>query len=152
MSSPVDLKRESVIVSSVGGVQLAVEIRNHRLVLDQPKEEGGEDRGVTPVEMFVASLGGCIGYFAVRFCQRHKIQTDGLKVTMEWDYAEGPHRVGAMIAYVDLPAPVDSAMKHRLQMVLEGCTIHQSLADPPKVSVVINETSKIRQMENQGGT
>jgi uncharacterized OsmC-like protein len=142
MLKSVPLKKESVIVSWVGGVQLAVEVRNHRLVLDQPREEGGQDRGITPVEMFVSSLGGCIGYFAVRFCQRHTIPTDGLKVTMQWDYAEGPHRVGAMIAYVDLSVPLDAAMKHRLQQVLEGCTIHRSLADPPKVSVVINEILK----------
>ena len=135
---PVDVKQESVIVSWIKGVQLAVEVRNHRLVLDQPTEEGGQDQGITPVEMFVSSLGGCIGYFAVRFCQRHTIPTDGLKVTMQWEYAERPHRIGAMTAYVDLSFPLDSAMKHRLQQVLEGCTIHQSLADPPGVSVVIN--------------
>ncbi|HTN42678.1 MAG TPA: OsmC family protein [Nitrospiria bacterium] len=148
MSGPVDLKKESLIVSWVGGVRLTVQVRNHTLMLDQPREEGGEDRGVTPVEMFVASLGGCIGYFAVRFCQRHKIPTDGLRVRTQWDYAEGPHRVGAMIAYVDLPVPLEAAMKLRLQKVLESCTIHRSLADPPKVSVVINESSKTRKWEN----
>ncbi|HUK56880.1 MAG TPA: OsmC family protein [Nitrospiria bacterium] len=141
MSGPVEVKKESVSVSWVEGVQLAVEIRNHRLLLDQPEDEGGQDRGITPVEMFVGSLAGCIAYFAARFCQRHAIPADGLRVTMHWDYAERPHRIGEMTAYVDLPAPLDPPMKRRLQQVLEGCTIHQTLADPPKVSVVINETS-----------
>lgn len=34
-----------------------------------------------------------------------------------------------------LPARLDSEMRRRLQRVLESCTIHQSLAHPPKISV-----------------
>jgi uncharacterized OsmC-like protein len=59
----------------------------------------------------------------------------GLKITAEWDYAERPHRVGTITVHVDLPARLESEMRNRLQRVLESCTIHQSLADPPKVSV-----------------
>jgi uncharacterized OsmC-like protein len=104
-------------------------------MVDQPAEEDGQDQGVTPVEMLVASLGSCIGYFAVRFCQRHNIPTTGLKISMEWDYAERPHRVGAIMAYLSFPVKLESAIKSRLQKVLEGCTVHQSLTHPPKITV-----------------
>lgn len=135
MTKPVGTGKESLTVSWIEGVQLGVEVRSHRLLLDQPVEEGGQDAGMTPVEIFVASLGGCIGFFAVKFCQRHKIPTVGLKITAEWDYAERPHRVGTIAVHADLPARLDPEMRNRLQRVLESCTIHQSLAHPPKVSV-----------------
>jgi uncharacterized OsmC-like protein len=135
MTTSVETRKESLTVSWIEGVHLAVEVRNHRLLLDQPVEEGGQDKGMTPVEIFIASLGGCIGYFAAKFCQRHTIPMVGLKITAEWDYAERPHRVGTITVHVDLPARLESEMRNRLQRVLESCTIHQSLADPPKVSV-----------------
>lgn len=135
MSIPVETPKESMTVSWVGGVQLAVEVRKHRTLVDQPVEEGGLDQGMTPVEMFVASLGACIGYFAVRFCQRHKIPSAGLKVAMEWDYAEDPHRIGSLTARVDLPGKRDPAMRNRLKKVLEGCTVHQSITIAPRISI-----------------
>lgn len=138
MGGPAEIKKETMSITWMEGVRLAVEVRDQQIVVDQPEDEGGQGQGITPVEMFVGSLGGCIGYFAARFCQRHNIPADGLKVTMEWDYAERPHRVGSMTAHVDLPAPLDPKMKERLQQVLEGCTVHESLINPPQVSVVIH--------------
>ena len=129
------LQKESMTVSWIKGVQLAVQVRKHHFLVDQPIEEGGQDEGITPVEMLVASLGTCIGYFAVRFCQRHKIQTQGLKVSMEWDYTEQPHRIGSMTAHVNLPVTLDSALKTRLEKVLEGCTVHNSITLAPKISI-----------------
>jgi uncharacterized OsmC-like protein len=34
---------------------------NHRLLIDVPASMGGKDRGPTPPELFVASLGSCGG-------------------------------------------------------------------------------------------
>jgi uncharacterized OsmC-like protein len=137
-----ELQKESMTISWVGGVQLAVEVRNHRLLVDQPVEEGGKDQGITPVEMLVASLGTCIGYFAVHFCQRHKIPTAGLSVSMEWGYAEQPHRIGSMTAHVDLPSKLDQGMRDRLQKVLEGCTVHHSITIAPKIAIRLSTLEK----------
>jgi putative redox protein len=137
MNASVGAQPESMTIAWVTGVQLAVEARNHRVVVDQPLEEGGQDQGITPVELFIASLGSCIGYFAVRFCQRHKIPTAELRVTMGWDYAEQPHRVGSIRTRVELPAALDGAMKDRLQKVLEGCTVHHSITIAPRIFIQI---------------
>ena len=80
----------------------------------------------------MASLGTCIGYFAVRFFQRHNFPIAGLRVSMEWDYAEKPYRIGSMTARVDLPTRLSSGLRERLQKVLEGCTVHNSITHPPK--------------------
>jgi len=124
-------------VAWLDGVRLSAEMRSHRVIMDQPLDEGGRDQGMTPVEMFIASLGGCIGLFAARFCQRHGISSEGLSVHMEWEYADRPHRVGGIIVRVDLPARLEPEMKTRLRKVLEGCTIHKTLDHPPKVSIVL---------------
>jgi putative redox protein len=131
-----EIGKNSMAVAWLDGVRLRADVRSHRVIMDQPLDEGGRDQGMTPVEMFIASLGGCIGLFAAKFCQRHGISSEGLTIRMEWDYADQPHRVGRITVRVDLPAPLEPEMKTRLRKVLEGCTIHQSLAHPPEVSLV----------------
>lgn len=126
-----------MIVTWAGGVQLAVAVRGHTFLADQPTEDGGEDRGMTPVEMFVASLGACIGYFALRFCQRHQLPAEGLKAAVEWGYAERPRRISEIAVRLDLPKGFPSEMKDRLQKVVEGCTVQNSLTHPPKIEILL---------------
>jgi putative redox protein len=138
METPKEPQKESMEISWIKGVQLDVKVRGHRILTDQPLDEGGTDEGMTPVEMLVAALGSCIGYFAVRFFQRHKIATAGLRVAMEWGYADQPHRIGFLTAHVHLPVKPDSTMRDRLQKVLEGCTVHHSIQIAPKIEVLLS--------------
>jgi putative redox protein len=41
--------------------------RGHEALADQPEKDGGTDKAMTPTELFIASLGSCIGYYAARF-------------------------------------------------------------------------------------
>jgi putative redox protein len=49
------------------GVQLEAEARGHRLLSDQPLSNGGDDAGMTPPELMLASLGTCAGYYALQY-------------------------------------------------------------------------------------
>ena len=138
MPNQTDLQeKESLVVIPGEGVELIVQVRNHSLIVDQPVEDGGKNGGMTPVELFVSSLGGCIGYYAVRFCQRHKISSEGLKVSVDWDYAEGPHRIGSMAIRVDLPKGWNPEMNDRFHNVLEGCTVQQTIKYQPKIEILL---------------
>src|SRR6266508_5013874 len=44
-----------------------IQIRGHRLTVDQPVEAGGANLGPTPTELFAASLAACVGVYAGRF-------------------------------------------------------------------------------------
>jgi uncharacterized OsmC-like protein len=94
------------------------------MTLDQPRDEGGTDEGMTPVECLAVSLGSCVAYFAARFAQRHALPIQDLRVTTGWDYAEQPHRVGNFDVQVSLGGTLDAAMRDRLQRVAEACTVH----------------------------
>jgi uncharacterized OsmC-like protein len=104
-------------------------------VTDQPVEDGGQDAGVSPVEMFVGSVASCVAYFVGRFCTRHGISQDGLGVEAEWAMAENPHRVGRIELAIHLPHRVTPELKERLLKVANGCTVHQSLAIAPTVDI-----------------
>lgn len=120
------------------GTRYDVTNGTHRVITDQPMEDGGRDAGMSPVELFVGSLACCIGYFVGRFCERHGIHLDGLSVDAEWTMAEGPHRVGRIDIEIHLPQRITSEQQELLLKVAHGCTVHQSLMVAPNVTIALN--------------
>ncbi|HJT38308.1 MAG TPA: OsmC family protein [Actinomycetota bacterium] len=111
-----------------------IDIRHHGVVVDQPRDNGGEDLGPTPTELFVASLAACTAHYARRFLQRHAIPTEGLLVACDFDMsAEPPARVTQISVHVTLPASFPEERRDALQRVIDRCTVKNSLAMPPTV-------------------
>lgn len=129
------------MVTWQGGVRFAADVRGHRMVIDQPKDEGGSDEGMTPLECLAVSLGSCVAYFAARFAQRHGAALEALRVDVAWDYAERPHRVGRFDVRLTYRGAIDRTMCERLLAVARGCTVHHTLTHPPEISVTLHEDS-----------
>lgn len=125
----------NLTVTYKGGTRFDVASGTHTLVTDQPIKDGGSEAGMSPVELFVGSLASCVAYFVGRYCARHQIPCEGFTVDVEWSYAEQPHRVGAVELRVNLPSAVTPEQREKLLKVAHGCTVHQSLAVPPKVAI-----------------
>ena len=128
-------------VAYQGGTRYDVLTDRHRVVTDQPVEDGGADAGMSPVELFVGSVASCVGYFVGQFCARHDISREGLRVEAEWTMAEGPHRVGQVQLAIRLPHRVTPELKERLLKVAHGCTVHQSIVAPAQISIDLNPHS-----------
>ena len=130
-----DLAEMSLAVRNIGGLKFLAQTRKHEVILDQPEEEGGEDRGMTPVEVFIASLGACIGTYTVWFCERHKIATDGMRIDLSWTSGENPTRISQIRANVNLPVNVPQSIRPALVRAAKHCIIHNTLIRPPEVEV-----------------
>ena len=121
-----------------GGTRYDITSGKHRVVTDQPAVDGGQDAGMSPVELFVGSVASCVAYFVGQFCARHNISRDGLSIDAEWAMAENPHRVGRIDIAIHLPHRISPEQKERLLKVAHGCTVHQSLAVPAGVAIELN--------------
>jgi putative redox protein len=130
-----------VEISYGSGDRLLVRIRGHHLLVDQPVDEGGEDAGPTPTELFVAGLGACVGFFAERFLRRHGLAVDGLTVRTNYEFTKDrPTRVGFIEVQLVVPGGLTPKQTEALQAVVEHCTVHNSLRQPPEVRIVVGET------------
>jgi putative redox protein len=130
-----------ITVSTVERDRLRVKVRGHELSTDQPVEDGGEDTAPTPTELFVASLGACVCFYAERFLRRHGLSAAGVEVDCDYSWAENPHRVGAIQLTVLAPALTD-AKREAFNRVIEHCTVHNSLRTPPDVRVAVVAAQK----------
>ena len=134
----------TLTVAFNGGMRFDISSGRHSIITDQPVEDGGHDAGMSPVNLFVGSLASCMGYFIGRYCERHQISPDGLRVDADWSMAERPHRVGTVSVKIALPARITAGQRERLLKVAHGCTVHQSLAVPPKVAIEMTSGSSDR--------
>jgi putative redox protein len=125
----------NVLVVHEEGDRFATTIRGHRIVVDQPVEDGGGDAGPTPTELFVASLASCVAFYAGRFLRRHNQSDEGLAVRATFHMSvDRPARVGSIRLEVEVPQL--PASKHDAFLaVIDHCTVHNSIRTHPGVDI-----------------
>ncbi|NOY53179.1 MAG: OsmC family protein [Deltaproteobacteria bacterium] len=121
------------------GYRFAVTCREHTVIIDQPVKEGGTNQGMDPVEHFITSLSGCVGFYAVNFMNRKKITTGGFRVTADWEMAKNPYRIGKIRMTLHLPAGFPAEQQEALLAVCRGCTLHHTLEQGPVTEYAIRE-------------
>lgn len=115
-----------------------VDVRGHRLQVDQPTEAGGTDTAPTPTELFAASLATCVAFYAGRYLHRHGLPRAGLRVRTEFILAtDRPARVTSLHLVVVPPPELPEQRRAALLAVASHCTIHNTLHQPPEIDVAL---------------
>jgi putative redox protein len=118
------------------GESYYIDVRGHRVRVDQPVDAGGDDTAPTPTELFVASLATCVAFYAGRYLSRHGYTRDGLGVSVEYDMAtDRPARVAAVRLTLRAPPGLPVERWPALRAVATHCTIHNTLERPPAISI-----------------
>lgn len=100
---------------------------NHSLTIDLPAEMGGSDRGPTPPEVFIASLGSCVGAFVATYCRNTGIDDEGLTVDVSYDKADDPSRLVNVRVVVKLPKSEVGRREDALLRVAAHCPVHETI-------------------------
>jgi uncharacterized protein (DUF302 family)/uncharacterized OsmC-like protein len=118
-----------------GGDRFLLQVRGHTVAVDQPVAAGGTDTALTPTELFVASLTGCVAYYANHYLSRHGLSSEGLVVETRYEMANRPARVGRLDVRITPPPHLLDAPRERLLAVASHCTVHNTLEQPPEVTI-----------------
>ena len=130
-----------VAVRHIDGDLYAISTRGHQVLVDQPVADGGRDASATPTELLVASLASCVAFYAGRYLLRHRLDRTGLAVTAEFAMADDrPARVGAVRLRITVPGGVPPQRTDALLAVAAHCTVHNTLRQPPEVSIELART------------
>jgi uncharacterized OsmC-like protein len=126
-----------VIVEHLGAVQFEIKARQHTIISDQPIDSGGDDEGMTPPELLLASLGSCAAFYAVDYLKRNGLMRDGVKVRATAEKVKGPFRVDNFKIEVEVPGGIEEKHMKGLDDAVHRCLIHNTLLHPPKIELVI---------------
>ena len=125
-------------VTFPGGVAVDVTHRGHTVRTDQP-EPYGQDTAMAPFDLFFASIASCAGLYALRFCQKREIPTEGLAVRVE--NVRDPENKRVTRSKIDVTLPDGFPEKYRdaILRAVDQCAVKKAISEPPEFELALSE-------------
>ncbi len=109
------------------GYEHEVEIREHRLIADEPQDRGGGDQGPKPTELLAASLATCTAITIEMYADRK--EWDLGKVEVAVDFIEASSDSPAKFEVeIKTPAQLSEEQRERILVIAGKCPVHRALA------------------------
>ncbi len=111
---------------TTGSFTHRIEIRGHRLTVDESAELGGVDDGPSPQELLAASVASCTAVTMEMYANRKGWDIGHLEVECEY---ETPERGSAaeFNLVLRIPASCSQEQIDRLRMIAAKCPVHRIL-------------------------
>jgi putative redox protein len=109
-----------------GTYKHVVQVRQHRLLADEPNDTGGDDAAPSPQELLAASLASCTAITMEMYAQRKGWDLGGVEVEAEYTPAERgcPTRFSLTLR---LPSGLSDEQVERLRVIAAKCPVHRTL-------------------------
>jgi len=124
-----------MVITHEGGLKFAAQIRQHRVLVDQPPRGGGEDAAPMPIELLGAALGTCVALYVQQYLETRGLPFEGMRVEVEQRGAQNPSRIGQFTVRVVVPAELPAHHAEMLERVARSCPAHGTLVHGAAVDV-----------------
>ncbi len=114
-----------------GGKRVNATYKGFTIKTDQPTEGDGEGSAPTPVDLFLASIGTCSGFYVLSFCQARNIPTEKIRLVLNAERNEETKTIGKVAIEILLPEEFPEKYTDQLVRVAEKCTVKKNLENPP---------------------
>ena len=115
-----------------------MQVRGHQILCDQPRDNGGDNAGLTPPEFLLAALATCAGYYAAQYLKARNLSTDRLNVKVSAEKAMQPTRLGSFKIEVTVPA-VEPRHQDGLLRAVKSCLVHNMLLHAPAIDTALHQ-------------
>jgi putative redox protein len=106
-------------------MQHTVHVRQHAFAVDEPVDNGGEDLGPNPHDLYDSALGACKALTTLWYARRKQIPVDDIRATVERDDADerkGTYRLRVTLA---IGGALSDAQRQELLAVAAKCPVHK---------------------------
>ncbi|EER59969.1 OsmC family protein [Acidovorax delafieldii 2AN] len=100
-------------------------IRSHSLVVDGTAEEGGEDAGPNPHDLYDAALGSCKALTVLWYARRKGIPVNDVRTVIERDASGERAGTYRLAARMQISGDLTDAQLQELQAVAHKCPVHK---------------------------
>jgi putative redox protein len=133
-------KEVEVKATLVGPMAMELESgrAGHRIVLDVPPDEGGENTGPTPMELLLMSLAGCTGMDVISILRKQRQVVTGYEVRVHGIRADQHPKVyvDIEIEHVVTGHQIDPAALNRAIELSETkyCSVSRTMSSTAKIN------------------
>lgn len=125
-------------IAYLDGVRFEVRARGHEIVCDQTTEDGGQNAGMSPPELLLASLGSCVAFYALQYLKARNLAQTGLEVAITAEKMQRPGRLANFRLNVKCPIDLTAEQSEALMRSVRHCTIHNTLQSAPDIQIEIS--------------
>jgi putative redox protein len=101
-------------------------VRQHELISDEPKNEGGDDSAPSPQELLAASLASCTAITMEMYADRKGWDIGDVRVDVDYEPAQrGSPTKFEMV--VHLPKELPEEQREKLMQIAAKCPVHRTL-------------------------
>jgi ribosomal protein S12 methylthiotransferase accessory factor len=123
-------------ISFPGGKKVDALFKGFTIKTDQVEKDGGEGSAPTPTYMFFASLGTCAGIYALNFCQKRKIDTQKLKLVLDFKTNKKSYMVEKIRMTLTLPPDFPEKYIPAIIKSMNLCYVKKHLHEPPEFETI----------------
>ncbi len=118
---------------------LAVEALHGGFVIrtDQPVADGGSASAPSPFDLFLASLGTCAGYYALRFCRERGLSVEGLSVELSTERDAARKRLSRIRIAIRLPEGFPEKYRPAILRAADQCAVKRHVVEAPEFEVAL---------------
>ena len=124
-------------INFAGNKKVDAHFRGFTLKSDQPVADGGDNTAPSPLEIFLASIGMCAGFYIVAFCQSRSIPTDNITMTQTVMRNDTTHMVEKINIDIVLPPNFPEKYKSAIVKTAQSCSVKKFLDAPPEIQIAI---------------
>jgi putative redox protein len=109
-----------------GKLRQAVEVREHTVAADEPKNPGGDDSAPSPQELLAAALASCTAITMEMYADRKGWELGDVTVDVDYEPAQrgSPTRFTMV---VNFPKELPEDQRERLMQIGAKCPVHRVL-------------------------
>ena len=117
------------------GLSVEASFDGFQVLTDQPKALGGAGAAPSPFDLFLASIGTCAGYYAMRFCQARGLPTHDLVLRLKADRDPDSKRYPRISITIELPPEFPEKYRAAIVNATQRCSVKKHLVEPPEIEI-----------------
>jgi putative redox protein len=127
----------SSIQSKTKSENYEVEIKSdsgHTLIADEPKELGGQNKGMSPDELIIAALAACTSATLKMYAQRKEWDLKEVRTNIKFIKGDKPGNLPTLQRDIELVGELDIKQRERLIVIAGKCPIHKLISGEVEIN------------------
>ena len=121
--------------------QVFAEMGEFTIKTDQAEKSGGDNEFPEPLQMFLASIGTCVGVTVKNFCDQREIDTSQIEIEQKNKFHPEKKIIDEMKIKISVPPDFPEKYENALIKSAESCAVKRHLREDIKVKTSIVRTS-----------
>jgi putative redox protein len=115
-----------------GGLKVQANYKGYNILTDQPAVAGGEGAAPTPFDLFLASIGTCVGIYVKSFCEQRSIDAGKIVIKQLMEMNPQTRLIGKITFEMHLPGEFPVKYKDALIHAANHCAVKRHMMNPPE--------------------